>query len=256
MAGNIKVVVCKDADEVARKCAGMFVEQVRNKPTSVLGFATGSTPMEIELAVHRVHAFTEPPNFARIDGNSSSFEALAVVDGLEPQPFGDEGAELGSRGGVGVGFWCGARVGFFDAARGSRDAARLVLKRADAGHVDGERLGIDKLIRRALGLVRFSALRLLGVFVGLGGMVLGRWGGLLRVGFRSAFGGPAGSVFCLGFAGFQRGEGPKEPVGRGALGGATLRVRSLCCLCFGPPRHRREHPSTWPGAQTWRFECP
>ncbi|MCZ7644625.1 MAG: glucosamine-6-phosphate deaminase [Planctomycetota bacterium] len=44
MAGNIKVVVCKSSDEVAQKAAGMFIEQVRNKPTSVLGFATGSTP--------------------------------------------------------------------------------------------------------------------------------------------------------------------------------------------------------------------
>ena len=44
MAGNIKIVVCKSGEEVAKKTAGIFIEQIRNSPESVLGFATGSTP--------------------------------------------------------------------------------------------------------------------------------------------------------------------------------------------------------------------
>ncbi len=44
MGGSIKVEICKTAEEVAQKTAGMFISQVRNKPESVLGFATGSTP--------------------------------------------------------------------------------------------------------------------------------------------------------------------------------------------------------------------
>ena len=40
----MKVVVCKSAEEVAAKAAGMFIEQVKAKADSVLGFATGSTP--------------------------------------------------------------------------------------------------------------------------------------------------------------------------------------------------------------------
>lgn len=46
MASNLKVVICDTAEDVAKKCAGIFVNQVRNKPDSVLGFATGSTPMK------------------------------------------------------------------------------------------------------------------------------------------------------------------------------------------------------------------
>lgn len=41
----MKVIVCNDYDDASRKCAEIFAEQLKNKPDSVLGLATGSTPI-------------------------------------------------------------------------------------------------------------------------------------------------------------------------------------------------------------------
>lgn len=40
----MNVIVCKDYDEVSKKAAEIFKEQINTKPDSVLGLATGSTP--------------------------------------------------------------------------------------------------------------------------------------------------------------------------------------------------------------------
>ena len=41
----MKVVILKDATEVAKYGAAIFVKQIKRKPSSVLGLATGSTPV-------------------------------------------------------------------------------------------------------------------------------------------------------------------------------------------------------------------
>lgn len=41
----MKVVICKNYDEVSAKAAEIFKEQINRKPDSVLGLATGSTPI-------------------------------------------------------------------------------------------------------------------------------------------------------------------------------------------------------------------
>lgn len=44
MAGNLKVKVCKSAEEVASVAGTMVVEAIKRSPRFVLGLATGSTP--------------------------------------------------------------------------------------------------------------------------------------------------------------------------------------------------------------------
>lgn len=41
----MKFIVCKNYDEVSRRAGEMFAEQIRSNPRSVLGLATGSTPL-------------------------------------------------------------------------------------------------------------------------------------------------------------------------------------------------------------------
>lgn len=43
----MKVVILKDATEVAQYGAAIFVKQIKHKPNSVLGLATGSTPVAL-----------------------------------------------------------------------------------------------------------------------------------------------------------------------------------------------------------------
>ena len=48
----MKLIVCKNYDEMSKKAAEIFAEQIKTKPNSVLGLATGSTPIGLynELA--------------------------------------------------------------------------------------------------------------------------------------------------------------------------------------------------------------
>ena len=41
----MKVIVVKDYDEMSQKCAEIFIEQLQKKPASVLGLATGGSPV-------------------------------------------------------------------------------------------------------------------------------------------------------------------------------------------------------------------
>ena len=41
----MKVIVCDNYEEMSKKAAELFKEQLDTKPDSVLGFATGSTPV-------------------------------------------------------------------------------------------------------------------------------------------------------------------------------------------------------------------
>lgn len=40
----MEVIICKDYAELSKKAAEIFTEQINNKPDSILGLATGSTP--------------------------------------------------------------------------------------------------------------------------------------------------------------------------------------------------------------------
>ena len=41
----MKLIVCKDYDEMSKEAAQIFIEQIKNKSNSVLGLATGSSPI-------------------------------------------------------------------------------------------------------------------------------------------------------------------------------------------------------------------
>lgn len=84
MAGNIKIIVCKTPDEVAKKCAGLFIEQVRNKPASVLGFATGSTPEKTYGEIARLSK-AEKVSFAKV--TSFNLDEYWGLDGDHDQSY-------------------------------------------------------------------------------------------------------------------------------------------------------------------------
>ena len=41
----MKVIVCKDYDEMSKEAAQIFIKQIQEKHDSVLGLATGSSPI-------------------------------------------------------------------------------------------------------------------------------------------------------------------------------------------------------------------
>src|SRR3712207_6264261 len=43
--GNMRILVCKDYEEMSKKAAQLIASQVTLKPNSILGLATGSTPI-------------------------------------------------------------------------------------------------------------------------------------------------------------------------------------------------------------------
>jgi glucosamine-6-phosphate deaminase len=65
MAGNIKLVVCKDDAEVARKAAVMFADVIKAKPSAVIGLATGSTPEKTYAEMAQLHR-TEGLSFKQV----------------------------------------------------------------------------------------------------------------------------------------------------------------------------------------------
>jgi len=42
----MKIIVASNKDEMSREAAAIFAEQIRSKPDSILGLATGATPLE------------------------------------------------------------------------------------------------------------------------------------------------------------------------------------------------------------------
>ena len=41
----MQVILCKNYDEISKKAAEIVAEQIEKKPNSVLGLATGSSPV-------------------------------------------------------------------------------------------------------------------------------------------------------------------------------------------------------------------
>lgn len=51
----MRVIVCKDSDEMSRTAAQIFAERIRKKPNIVLGLATGGTPVKMYKELIRMH---------------------------------------------------------------------------------------------------------------------------------------------------------------------------------------------------------
>jgi len=62
---NIKLVICKDKNAVAVSSARIFAEEIRRKPTIVLGLATGGTPIGMYRELIRLHK-EEGLDFSRV----------------------------------------------------------------------------------------------------------------------------------------------------------------------------------------------
>ena len=58
MAGNIKLQICDDADDVATQAAAAIAELIRTRPEAVIGLATGSTPEASYAELARLHLDT------------------------------------------------------------------------------------------------------------------------------------------------------------------------------------------------------
>jgi len=52
---KIKVIVVKDYDEMSQKAAEIFIQQIKEKPNSILGLATGSTPLGTYKKLIKAH---------------------------------------------------------------------------------------------------------------------------------------------------------------------------------------------------------
>ena len=51
----MKTIICKDYDEMSREAAKIVAEQIKSKPNSVLGFATGSSPVGLYRELVRMN---------------------------------------------------------------------------------------------------------------------------------------------------------------------------------------------------------
>jgi glucosamine-6-phosphate deaminase len=51
----MRVMICKDYDEISREAAKIMAKQIRAKPNSIMGFATGSTPVGTYKELIRMH---------------------------------------------------------------------------------------------------------------------------------------------------------------------------------------------------------
>ncbi|UCC63723.1 MAG: glucosamine-6-phosphate deaminase [Anaerolineae bacterium] len=51
----MRVIVCKDSDEMSKGAARIFAERIREKPDIVLGLATGGTPVKMYKELVRMH---------------------------------------------------------------------------------------------------------------------------------------------------------------------------------------------------------
>lgn len=51
----MRVIVCRDSDEMSKTVAQQFADRIRKKPNIVLGLATGSTPIKMYKELIRMH---------------------------------------------------------------------------------------------------------------------------------------------------------------------------------------------------------
>ena len=55
----MKIIVVKDYEEMSAKCAEIFINQLKNKPNSVLGLATGGSPVGTYKKIVEAYSPTE-----------------------------------------------------------------------------------------------------------------------------------------------------------------------------------------------------
>ena len=84
MAGNVKIIVCQDAQSVAQRAAGIFAALIRSKPNAVIGLATGSTPEQTYAELARLHR-TEKLSFAKV--KSFNLDEYWGLDGDHDQSY-------------------------------------------------------------------------------------------------------------------------------------------------------------------------
>jgi glucosamine-6-phosphate deaminase len=82
--GKIKVIFCQDKAEVAQEAAAIFAQQIREKPGTVLGLATGGTPLDLYQQLIRMHK-EEGLDFSR--ASSFNLDEYVGLSGEHPQSY-------------------------------------------------------------------------------------------------------------------------------------------------------------------------
>jgi glucosamine-6-phosphate deaminase len=80
----MRVVILKNATEVAEYGANIFIEQLKNKPDSVLGLATGSTPLSLYQQLIDANQAGKI-SFAKV--TSFNLDEYLGLDGSHPQSY-------------------------------------------------------------------------------------------------------------------------------------------------------------------------
>ena len=84
MAGNIKLMVCDNADSVAKEAAKVFSALISDRPEAVIGLATGSTPENTYAELARMHK-EEGLSFAKV--TSFNLDEYWGLDGDHDQSY-------------------------------------------------------------------------------------------------------------------------------------------------------------------------
>ncbi len=84
MAGNIKLIVCDEAADVAKEAAALFADVIKAKPDAVIGLATGSTPEATYAELARMHK-EEDLSFAKV--TSFNLDEYWGLDGDHDQSY-------------------------------------------------------------------------------------------------------------------------------------------------------------------------
>jgi glucosamine-6-phosphate deaminase len=84
MAGNIKLMVCDNADSVAKEAAKVFAGLIGGKPDAVIGLATGSTPEDTYTEMARMHK-DDGLSFAKV--TSFNLDEYWGLDGDHDQSY-------------------------------------------------------------------------------------------------------------------------------------------------------------------------
>ena len=72
----MKIIVCKDYEEMSRKAVELVAESLRETPAGLVSFAGGETPLGA------VHAFADQVNAGEIDISRAHYVSLDVWVGL------------------------------------------------------------------------------------------------------------------------------------------------------------------------------
>jgi len=82
--GNIKVIICRNKQEVAQEGANIFAKSIKEKPDIVLGLATGGTPVGMYQELIRIHKQGEV-DFSRV--KSFNLDEYVGLSGNHPQSY-------------------------------------------------------------------------------------------------------------------------------------------------------------------------